>query len=394
MVLKKYKSKIITVLASIFVIGATLVISEKFQSNEKVNRKRTPKPHVRIVDTVQVNYVDMTPTISTNGVVKQKNKVSLRPEVKGTVKHIPFHLILGGFAKKGEPLVTIDSELHQLAVDEANAQLSKLKAAKQIEIGRQKSAEMEYQLSDTVLQAESLALLLREPHLKQIESDIAKAEASLKRAKLNLEKTTIYAPFNGKITAKQVEIGSMIKDNTNLMDLIATDAFWVQVNVTTKDLKWFDIPNKSTGTSRCLGSEAIVTTSNGTRKGCVVSMVPVLDNKIKTAKVMIEVIDPLAINNQDLTKLLVNDFVKVDIKGKPIKAIELDRRYIQDNEYVWVMNEQNLLEKRYINISIREKGTVLIEDGLFDGDRVITTSLLGAVEGIELKERKSKGIKK
>lgn len=394
MIVKQYKPILISVVTSIVVIAMTIVMSNHFQSDEKTKRKRVPKPHVRMVDTIEVNYAEVTPSISTHGIVRQKSKVSLRSEVKGTVDHIPPHLIVGGFVKKGEPLVTINNEIYKLAIDEAKAQLSKLKAVQQIELGRKKSAEMEYQLSESILKPESLALLLREPQLKQIESDIARAEVSLKRAQINLDKTTIYAPFNGKITAKQAEIGSMVKDNTNLVDLIATDAFWVQIDMTTRDLKWIDIPNKSTGTSKCLGSEAFVMTQTGNRKGCVVSMTPVLDNKIKTAKVMVEVIDPLAMTNPNNPKLLVNDFVQVAIKGKKVEAIEIDRRYILDNQYVWLMSEQDLLEKRRIEISIREKDTVLVESGLINGDRVITSSLRGAVEGIAVKERKSKGASK
>lgn len=386
----------INVFLSILVIGGSAYAYNHFQQKETKPRKGMRRAPVRLVETTTASVSTTQPIISANGIVKAKSQISIRSEIKGTIAHIPEKFDVGGQVKKGEEIVFIENEVYKLSLEDAYAQLDKLQARHQIELGKQKVAEMEYKISGANLDSASLPLLMREPYVKQAEAEIRQAKTDIEKVKINLNKTTIEAPFDAAIIKRSVDVGSVVKDNTSIMDLIATDSFWIEVPVPTRDLRWINIPNKMIVDGKCTGSQAKVMTTHGVpRNACVVSLKPVLDNKIKTATVLLEINDPLSLKpeNKSVPPILVNDFVSVKIQGVETKSVKLDRNYVHGGEYVWIMNNENLLERRNVKVSYKERNDVLIESGLFGGERVITTPLVGAVEGIALKDRSKKSKK-
>lgn len=383
------------------ILAAGIYYANDLLQGKPKHHRPAGQPPERMVEVYEAQYTAEAPTIVAQGEVMAKRSVSLRSQLRGVIEEFPTHLIPGGFVSKGENLVTIDKRDYYLAMQEAKASLARNQALYDVEIGRRRAAEMEYELSGQELTEEDLALVLRRPQLAQIEADIARSQATLERAVINHQRTEIKAPFDGQIISIETAEGSQVRDNTVLMDIVATDTFWLKASIPAQQLQWLTIPSSErhlySQESHCYGSEVIIRNpiewgSEQYREGCVTSLLPELDKRIKTASVLIRIDDPLAQlpENKGKPAVLLNAFLQAEFSATPLEeAIKLPRRHLQKDRFVWIMNDENRLEARTVNIAHRGQKTVLVTSGLEPGDRIITTPLIGAIEGIALKQRPS-----
>ncbi|PSU33845.1 efflux RND transporter periplasmic adaptor subunit [Photobacterium lutimaris] len=381
------------------VLAAGIYTTDLLLQGKPKHHRPAGQPPARLVDVYHVEYSEEAPTIVAQGEVMAKRSVNLRSQLRGTITELPHHLIPGGFVQRGETLVTLDKRDYYLAVKEAEASLDRQLALYDVEVGRRRAAEMEYQLSGQTLSDEDLALVLRHPQLAQIEADIARSQATLEKAVINYERTQITAPFDGQIINIDAAEGSQVRDNTILMDIVATDTFWLKASIPAQQLQWLTIPSAErrlySQQAACYGSQVIIRNPNewgndNYRQGCVTSLLPELDKRIKTASVLIRIDDPLAQKPENHGKpaVLLNAFLQAEFKATPIiDAVKLPRRYLQKDQYVWLMNDEEKLEARKIDVAHRGQKSVLITGGLEPGDRIVTTPLIGAIEGIALKLR-------
>ncbi|WP_087018314.1 efflux RND transporter periplasmic adaptor subunit [Thaumasiovibrio subtropicus] len=382
------------------ILAAGVYASHHFLQGKPPRPSRPGQPPSRTVDIEQISLGQDIPQIVVQGEVEAKRTINLRSQLRGLVTKMSDELVLGGFVKQGNTLLNIDPRDHALAVKEAEATLARHKALYQVEFGRRRAAEMEYQLSGQTLSDDDLALVLRQPQLAQIEADIARSQASLERAKLNYERTQITAPFDAQIATLDVAEGSLLRDNSPIVDLVATDTFWLRVSVPAHQLQWITFPENGRATDsdgQCIGSSVTVRNphewgARAARQGCVVSLLPNLDSRVKLASLLIEIDDPLAMqpDNAGQPKVLLNAFLQAEIDTNPFENVaRVSRRHLQQGEFVWLMSEDDTLVAQPVSIAFRAQEYVLVDDGLTEGDRLITTPLPGAVEGIRLEERQS-----
>ncbi len=376
------------------------ISSYYFLSPTPNKRAREAKPPVRQVDVETVETVTATPVITAHGAVEAKRTVDIQSQLRGEVIELSNQWVPGAFVKQGDVLIEVDGRDYMFAIDEAEAQIARQKALYAVEIGRRKAAELELDIYGHTLSAEEELLVLRQPQLDQIKAEIARYESSLNKAKLELERTTITAPFDAQILSMEITNGSLVRENNTLMNLVGTESFWLKVNVPSHQLRHIDIPEQGDAASgqRCPGANVIIRNpvewgSDDYRDGCVVSLLPDVDSKIKTAVLMIEIDDPLAHRpeNKGKPKVLINSLLHAEIETKPFHdVIAIPRQYLQQGKYVWIMNDQKQLEARELSIAFRNEHSVLIDQGLEPGDKIITTAMPGAVEGIAVAEYKEK----
>ncbi|MGL6260933.1 efflux RND transporter periplasmic adaptor subunit [Vibrio sp. WXL210] len=395
---RRLVSTAIKVILPCCVLGAGIYITQELLKGRPHHQRPPGQPPARLVDVESIRLGKVSPQVIGRGEVQPKRTVSLRSQLRGTINDLPSHLFPGGYVAQGEPLVTLDKRDFSLAVEQAEALLARKEALYDVELGRRRAAEMEYELSGQTLNPEDLALVLRQPQLAQIEADIAHSKAAVEQAKLNLERTEITAPFDGQIVDISAATGSQVRDNTVLMDIVATDSFWLSVSLPSQQLRWLTIPPAGApihSSKSCYGSSVKITNPNEWgegqyRQGCVTSLLPELDKRIKTASVLVRIDDPLAQKPENIDKpsVLLNAFLQAEFQVNPVaRAVELPRRYLQKDSFVWLMDSDDQLEAREVTIAHRSQDSVLITFGLNPGDKLVTTPLIGAIEGIALKQR-------
>ncbi|KEI70097.1 efflux RND transporter periplasmic adaptor subunit [Endozoicomonas elysicola] len=384
----------------VLVLGAAAA-SYYLESKPRI-RARKGQTVARLVQTHTVQTESARPVITGNGQVRAIHEVNLRSRLKGEITRLPDQYIPGGQISRGEVLLQIDPRDHELAIQKARAGVAKAQATLEEEKGRHRVARLEYELSGNTLSDNEIALVLRKPQLAEAEASLKRAEAELTEAQIDYERTHIKAPFDGQIRARHVSIGSVIQENTNLFDLVATDAFWLEVSLPAQYLTWLTFPasGENTTVNECKGSRVHIRNTvswpeDMYRQGCLVSLLPELDDKVRTATILVEIKDPLSLkpDNRDKPKILVNEFLQAEIRGHQIDhVVSLPRRLLQQGNRVWLMDGDNKLESREVSIAYHGRDDVLINGGLVAGEKLVTTSLPGAIEGIALRtdEREKK----
>jgi len=195
--------------------------------------KRTLRTKVEVLKTT-----DYPVRIKTNAVVQPHNLVSLTTEVSGSVTRVSPSFEVGAYFTKGEVLVEVDAQNYATAVSIAKsrhqAAVSALELAKLDEGRKLRLIER-----DAVSRAEvDVASATRE----QREADVALAEAELAQAKLDLKRTKVVAPFDGRVQTKTIGLGQMTNANTSLGQIFAIDFAEARLPISARQSQFLTLP--------------------------------------------------------------------------------------------------------------------------------------------------------
>lgn len=159
-----------------------------------------------------------------SGLVEAIDKAQVRPRVAGTVDSVHFQP--GSLVKKGEVLFVIDPRPYQAEVArlEASAASSKVK---------QELAQTELARSRRLLDDNAIAQRdydERSANARQLEAAARADQAALQTARLNLEWTSVRAPFNGRVGKAEVTTGNLVDGNTVLTTVVSANPMYVSFN--------------------------------------------------------------------------------------------------------------------------------------------------------------------
>tara|TARA_R110000796_G_scaffold65729_1_gene151653 strand:+ start:4154 stop:5362 length:1209 start_codon:yes stop_codon:yes gene_type:complete len=350
-----------------------------------------------LVDVITVKVGSYEPTISATGTVQPVEDITLSPLVSGQIINRDPAFTTGGFVKKNQPLLQIDPSDYRNTLELRKSELLQSKTTLDTEMGRQQIAEQDLMLitndslfKDNPLSADERQLILRQPQLNAVKATIVGAKASVDQAQLNLERTTIRAPFDAHILSQNVTAGSQVGPGDDLGRLVGTEYYWVTATVPVSKLQWLHFPEND----KDRGSEVLIKNSTAWpeeqyREGYLDKEIGALDGQTRLARVLVKVADPLA-KNTDLEgkpKLMIGTFVEVDIQANKLdNVVRLSRDYIRSNETVWVMKEGKL-EIREVDIVLTDNDYAYIRKGLEEGEQIVITDLSTVSNGIGLRTR-------
>jgi multidrug efflux pump subunit AcrA (membrane-fusion protein) len=85
-------------------------------------------------------------------------------------------------------------------------------------------------------------------------------------------------------------------------------------------------------------------------------------------------------------RVLLGSYLRAEIQGQEIEQLaKVDRRWIRDQDTVWLINADNALEIRPVTIVYRGNREVFISEGLEQGDRIIVSGISTPTEGMPLR---------
>lgn len=379
---------VVVVLLALGAAGAGFLM----QSAPKASRKPAAAP-ARLVETVTARVGDHPTPVTAMGSVLAAREATLYPEVAGRIVAEGENFLPGGRVAEGELLLRLEDADYRLAVRQAEAKVAQAEAALEQEHGQQAVARREYQLLGEELPPGEKALVLRKPQLASAEADLAEARAALAQARLDLSRTGVRAPFAGVITERSVALGSRVTTNTALLGLVATDTFWVRVDLPVGALKWLEVPEAGEGG----GSEVALRRSDwpagSSRAGRVLRLIPSLEREARLAQLIVAVPDPLAqaADNRGKPRLLVNDYVEATLVGRTLEdVVALDRALLRGGDRVWLLEDGKLVI-REVDVAFRGPTQVLLRSGVEAGDRVVATELATPVAGMALRTADATG---
>lgn len=379
------KKTVLITLGILLAGAATLLLI--FNTEPEATRSGATKETAMLVNTVEVERSNFTPTISAMGTVVPSQDITLSPLVGGEVIDLSENFTPGGYVEQGEILLQIDPADYRNALQQRESELQQAQTELEIEMGRQNVARQDYELLDDSLTNENTALVLREPQLNAARSNVQSAEAAVQQAELNLQRTTIRAPFDAYILSRNVNVGSQVSPGDELARLVGLETYWVESTVPLSHLRWIDIPQNGNGGSPVTIRNRTAWEENEYREGSLFRLVGALENETRLARVLVEVPDPHGYLQENINqpRLMIGSFVETNIQAQELEnVVRLSRDYVRQNDTVWVM-ENDTLRIRNADILFRDENYAYITEGLEEGDQVVTTNLTTVVDGSPLR---------
>ncbi|MCG9696655.1 efflux RND transporter periplasmic adaptor subunit [Shewanella sp. Isolate11] len=337
------------------------------------------KPVVDNTPVVAIEIVDKNPMIfnvNSYGIVNAKYETELVSQIKGEITYLSDTFVKGGFVKKGQILAKIDPSDYEAALIDAEAALASAKAALVQEKAYGKVAEEEWKRIENGVPTD---LSLRKPQLAQEKAKLDSSEAGVKRAKRDLERTVIRAPYDALIDGRNIGLGSYVTAGTKIGHLLSTEKAEIRLPLADKDIRYL---NKN-------GIDANVTiTANYAGEpydwhGKVVRSEGVVDEKSRMTYLVAEITDPYGLKT-DINQLRYGSYVTASIQGKATQDVTTLARHLIVGGKVAILDDDNKLKYQAVDV-VREQGTrVVIGSGLDDGMRVITSALDYPIEGMKL----------
>lgn len=369
---------------SIGVIVASIAMAAVLVATKEEPPREEKPLEGTLVEVIQIRTGRHEVDLHAKGTVVPAQEIVLQPELGGRVVWQSPELVAGGRFKADQPIVRIDPRDYQLQVESRRSEVNTAKLALSIEARRGEVAKREWNaFGEMDVSDEQRALAQREPQLEASRLALKAAQSSLKKAQLDLTRTTLRAPFNAMVVRENVDAGQLINSQTSVARLVGTDKYHVQVSVPVVSLRnarvrTADTPGSEVRIIQHVGQETIE------RPGEVIRHLPDLDPGGAMARLLVSIENPLG-KRGDLP-LLLGSFVDVAIGAQPIdNAIRLPRVALRNGRSVYVMNDQDLLEIRDVQIAWTEPDAVLITGGLSADDRVITSRIATPVPNMLLR---------
>jgi RND family efflux transporter MFP subunit len=310
-------------------------------------------------------------------------------------------MVAGGIFRKGELLFAIEDVDYQLVIDLARANL----AQAELELLRNENlaevARNEWQALNSGSDAEPNPLVVYEPQLKSARAQRDAAQANVKQAELNLQRTRVVAPFNCYVRSEQLGIGQFLNAGSPVATVAGTNHVEIVVPLPLDELVWLQVPRNgsSPGRGTLEGSLAKVELQSGGQtfhwQGAITRAMGEIDPRNRMARVVVTVADPFSRDKKStnlLNDLLPGMFVEVHLQGEEIPdVISVPRGALHDNDTVWTVDEENKLHIRAVDILRRERDEVLVRSGLNAGEKIVLTNLSGAAEGMLLRPQLREG---
>ncbi len=360
-----------------------------------VRRGRETKPDVeapKSAAVVDVSRGNMSSSLTVAGQFQPYQNVDLHAKVSGYIRSI--RVDIGDRVRKGEVLAVLE-------VPELAAQLEGVKAEvrhSQSEIARQQSEVVRAQSTYSALHAAYTRLaeaakekpgLIAAQELDDYKAKDMTAQAQIDVAKASLEAsqqamavakadndrvqsladyTTIVAPFNGVVTMRYADVGSLIQAGTKsdtqsepVVTLAQSDLLRLRSPVPESDVPYIKDGGEVKITVSATGKSFI---------GHIVRFTRAVDDRTRTMLVEVDVPNP------DLT-LTTGMYAETTIALKEISdALTLPAQaVVQDGSqaYVYVVNDQNRVETRTVTLGIQTANRIQLLTGVTAGEHVIAS---------------------
>ncbi len=326
-------------------------------------------PLVYVAPAVERNVQSSATVI---GEVRAVSTVNLVARVDGFMVERNFQE--GTMVKAGDVLFRIEPDQYQAALDLAKAHLARAEADLQkttIDHDRQKDLVEKHAVSEREYDNAAAAKAYSE-------ADVAAAKADVKTAQLNLDYTSVVAPFDGKIGYSAYSVGAMIGPESGaLATLVSEDPINVDFNINEIALL------EMLGLSREEIPELLVKLEFMDKTGYpLTGKIQSADNRVSASTGSFKIRS--VFENPD-GKLIPGMYVRVAVVPKtgvprvlvPQIALASDIK----GDYLYCVNADGKVERRDVKPGDRQGAWTVILDGVKAGDSVITSGVQKARVG-------------
>ena len=381
--------KLLRVVLPIVVLVVAAVTARTMVVLRPEPETRVPEVSVPQVRVVSVRRSDLRLTVSSQGTVAPRNESQLVPEVSGRVISVSPALVSGGFFEAGQELLRIDSHDYQQALvraegDVATARLRLAQEQAEAQVARREWADLG--------KGDPSALTLREPQVADARAAQAAAEANLETAKRNLERTELRAPYAGRVRQKMADVGQFVSTGTAVASIYSVDVAEIRLPLPDSELAYLDLPLDYRGVRRSgVGPKVLLRADFAGRvfewEGRIVRTEGEIDPATRMVHAIAEVRNPYGrTGDPDRPPLAVGMYVEAEVEGRLVEGVtELPRGALRGRDQVLVVDANDRLRFRTVDLLRATSTSILVRSGLAPGERICLSPLETATEGMKVR---------
>lgn len=326
-----------------FILFAFLCVKLLISSKPK-NLPRTPEliaPQVDIIEVVRKNH---QPPVISYGTVQSYFETTLTPQVNGQIVEVAETFRVGNRVKQGDMLARIDDTDYAAALAGESSRFTEANRALVEEEVKARQAAEDWLASGRDL-SEASDFVLRKPQLEAARAQAESAMAAEAKAKADLQRTMVRAPYDAVVMERQASVGNYANQQQPLGKLVATERVEVRLPLTADQAVRVQLASLH-GERNSRGLP--VTLSSATKKGVewqgqLVRAEPSVDPKNQVTYVIAEVEKPYEHKPEPL---VVGTFVNARISAQVITdAFKVPEAALVNDAYVWGVDQDNILNR-------------------------------------------------
>ena len=370
----------------ILVVGALMVFALfalKPAPHTMPPRQALP-PQVAII---YANPETQALSVKSQGTVTPRREIDLVTQVAGKVRWVNEKFLSGGFFKAGEALIEIDDQDYRFALVRAQARVAESNQLLATEKGRALQAKREWR---DLGNAESNELFLRIPQLAAAEANLAASIADQEKAQLDLERTKVTVPFDGRIRETSVDLGQYVSPGARVARVYDTSTAEIRLPLTDKQAALVELPLGFQGDDNNPGPAVLVSgVISGERyqwRGRVTRTDASVDINSRMYYAVAEVNDPFVQSANDVqVPLIVGLFVEAEISGRDIAdVITVPRRALFKNNQIYSLDEQNRAQLKPVRVLATTRDEAWIKGDIAMGEPIIISGQNFILPGLEV----------
>lgn len=379
-----FRTIIFSILVLVVIGGVTFGV---IMANQKPEEQRRPFTPLAVMADYAVRD-DVRLTVRTQGEARPQTEINLVPEVGGKIVYVSPNFIEGGIFRRGETLVRIDPSNYQVAVIRAEAAVAQAQQTLTREVAEGEIARRDY---EDLGRGEPSPLALRLPQRQQAEAALQAAEADLENAKLQLTRTSVLAPFAGRVRAKSSDVGQYVSPGSQLGRIFSTDIVEVRLPFTDADLGKIDLPIAYVAENRETAPLVeLSTTIGGVRQvweGRIMRTDATYDTQSRALFAIAEVLDPYgegASNNG--VPIAPGLFVDAEVEGRVFEnALVIPRDGLRVDDEIYVVDDKGQAEIRKVSVIDSTAERAVLSAGVSPGELVVLSPMERSRVSIPLK---------
>lgn len=330
-----------------------------------------------VFSTVEVWLAEPTEhqvVIESQGVVEPVHVTDLASEVGGRVKSLSPEFEVGQRFQEGQVILEIDSSDYEAIQAKANSELAeaKLYLIKERALSQQASRDWEALGKGK----DPNDLVLRKPQLETALARVVAAKAALEKSERDLERTKIRSPYESKIKNTNIELGSLLSPGTTIGSIYSADKYEIRLPVSISDYDFveFDFSSEVSFQTDIAGAQykwtgqLLRTESQVDRSSQSIFLVASIENSELKNKFLVPGI-----------------YLKAKLFGKKIKdTYSVPRGALIGKNRIIIALENDTVSFKEVTIIRSSREEVIISEGISKGDRIVTTPIPNAIEGMKV----------
>ncbi|GGI88378.1 efflux RND transporter periplasmic adaptor subunit [Shewanella gelidii] len=329
------------VLLLVIVAAAGFAYMQTSTTQKKQVHRNKPLPNVVVTKTAMASVRDEVEAL---GTTKANESVTITPKVTEIVTALNFED--GDLVNKGDVLI----------------QLHNVEPAAKVKVARVKVVEnlREFDRISSLVTSQTIAELERD----RLQTQIDTARAELEQAESSLADRSISAPFSGRLGLRQVSVGSLVTPGTSITTLDDISTIKLDFSVPERFLQQLSRGKLVEASAVAYGGEVF--------KGKVSSIDSRVNPETRSVIVRAAIPNPKG-------RLLPGMLMKVKLIKQSREALLIPESSIipiQKKHFVYIANEEGVIEQKQVEIGLRSRGWVEITDGLELGEQVLIRGIL------------------